>query len=253
MKAAKPLTYAYAFRPPYRPDGPVMRSLVDAAREDSAALEAEFETVARRFQRRIDHVVWELEGAASLPFARRPQGAKLLDSLKDHDLVIAAQLGEVICAAAEAQPLVEAFLQRRARLFVADIDLELTAQGETTRRALGLLAALAKSYDEQRRALWAAQQVPPASEGRQDSLDRNAQAAARLQETLTEPTQVPGSDERMLLDPQLDARLLFLLETARDSEVAPEVVARTIAVELGLRLTPQQVARLMEKRRTETP
>ena len=253
MKAAKPLTYAYVFRPPYRPDGPVMRGLIEATREDSAALGAELERVARRFQRRIDHVVWELEGAASLPFAQRPQGAKLLDSLKDYDLVIAARLGEIVCAAAEAQPLVEAFLERRARLFVADIDLELTAQGETTRRALGLLSALAKSYDEQRRALWAAQQIPAATEGRPDSLDRNAQAAARLQETLTEPPRIPGSDERMLLDPQLDARLLFLLETARDSEVAPEVVARTIAVELGLRLTPQQVARLMEKRRAETP
>lgn len=251
MKTAKSLTFAYCFRPAYRSDGPVMRRSVDAAREDSLALETELESVAQRFGRQIDYVVWEAKGANRLPFAQRPQGAKLLDSLKGHDLVIATQLGEIICAAAEAQPLVDTFLQRGARLFIVDIDLEITAQGETARRALGLLSALSKSHSEQRRALWAAQQLHGKTKSGQDRLDRNAQAASRLREALATPPKVPGNDERMLLDQQLDTRLQLLLEAAKDQAVAPAAVARTIAVELGLRLTPQQVARLMEKRRAE--
>lgn len=254
LTGAAPTAYGYALLPPVRNADPTIRDVHEAYRQEHADIAAELGKVAQRFGHSTGPVIWEVRAAAAVPFLQRPEGARLLDDLAANDLVIAARLGEILSAAADAAPLVDAFRQRQARLYVADAALELTARGDAEKRALTLLAALAESYDERRRHLWAEQHDARAAEPEAFQRSRQRQAVEEILARRETPASFAAADSGLYLDDVLAARLQALVEAAGEADDDAAALSRLLATQLGVRLTPKQAANLrtrLLKRRSE--
>jgi hypothetical protein len=237
--------------PPIRNADPEVRDVHATYREEQSQITAMLETVARRFGRGLDHVVWEGRAAEALPLNQRPEGARLLDGLTPSDIVLVPRLGDLLSAAADAPGILARFNEQRARLFLTDLQLELTGTGDTARRALELLASLSDTYDERRRSLWAAQ-----DQGRVAALDRfdatmRQQAADAIRDWCENPATFSASDDGLRLDPTVEGGLHRLLAEAEEAAGTPQgetaALSRTIAAALGIRLTQQQIEALRQR------
>lgn len=252
-KSSAAAAYGYALLPPIRNADTAVRDVHAAYRDEQAQIAAQLDAAAKRFGRGLDRVVWEARAAEALPLGQRPEGARLIDGLAATDIVIVPRLGDLLSSAADAQDIVTRFTARRARLFVADLELELTGAGDTARRALNLLMSLADSYDERRRSLWAAQE-----EGRIAALDgidaaMRRQAAEAIRDWCANPAIFRASDDGLHLDPAIEGGLQRLLAEAEAADGTPQreaaALSRAIAAELGIRLTERQVEALRQRRR----